>query len=51
LLALGTEEAAPHRLQYLIGETEQRLYVIAAWREAPHLFSSRERAALPGQKR
>jgi AhpD family alkylhydroperoxidase len=28
------------------GETEQRLYMIGAWREAPHLYSSRERAAL-----
>lgn len=28
------------------GETEQRLYMISAWREAPHLYSSRERAAL-----
>jgi AhpD family alkylhydroperoxidase len=28
------------------GETEQRLYMIAAWREAPHLYSDRERAAL-----
>jgi AhpD family alkylhydroperoxidase len=28
------------------GETEQRLYMINAWREAPHLYSSRERAAL-----
>ncbi len=27
------------------GETEQRLYMINAWREAPHLYSSRERAA------
>jgi AhpD family alkylhydroperoxidase len=27
------------------GETEQRLYMISAWREAPHLYSSRERAA------
>jgi len=27
------------------GETEQRLYLLAAWREAP-LFSDRERAAL-----
>ena len=27
------------------GETEQRLYMLSAWREAPHLFSSRERAA------
>jgi alkylhydroperoxidase family enzyme len=28
------------------GETEQRLYMINAWREAPHLYSDRERAAL-----
>jgi AhpD family alkylhydroperoxidase len=28
------------------GETEQRLYMINAWREAPHLYSARERAAL-----
>jgi AhpD family alkylhydroperoxidase len=28
------------------GETEQRLYMISAWREAPHLYSDRERAAL-----
>jgi AhpD family alkylhydroperoxidase len=28
------------------GETEQRLYVISAWRETPHLYSNRERAAL-----
>jgi AhpD family alkylhydroperoxidase len=28
------------------GETEQRLYMVSAWREAPHLYSSRERAAL-----
>jgi len=27
------------------GETEQRLYMISAWREAPHLYSARERAA------
>jgi AhpD family alkylhydroperoxidase len=27
------------------GETEQRLYMIGAWREAPHLYSNRERAA------
>src|SRR6266849_7799687 len=27
------------------GETEQRLYMMSAWREAPHLYSSRERAA------
>jgi AhpD family alkylhydroperoxidase len=28
------------------GETEQRLYMISAWREAPQLYSERERAAL-----
>ena len=28
------------------GETEQRMYMISAWREAPHLYSDRERAAL-----
>lgn len=28
------------------GETEQRLYLLNAWREAPHLYSERERAAL-----
>jgi AhpD family alkylhydroperoxidase len=28
------------------GETEQRRYKISAWREAPHLYSDRERAAL-----
>jgi AhpD family alkylhydroperoxidase len=28
------------------GETEQRLYMINAWREVPQLYSSRERAAL-----
>jgi AhpD family alkylhydroperoxidase len=28
------------------GETEQRLYMLSAWREAPHLYTSRERAAL-----
>ncbi len=28
------------------GETEQRLYMISAWREVPHIFSNRERAAL-----
>jgi AhpD family alkylhydroperoxidase len=39
------------------GETEQRLYTMSAWREAPHLYSSRERAAfawaeaVPGVKR
>ena len=29
-----------------LGDTEQRLYMISAWREAPHLYNSRERAAL-----
>ncbi len=29
-----------------LGETEQRLYMVSAWREAAHLYSSRERAAL-----
>jgi len=28
------------------GETEQRLYLLDAWHEAPHLYSERERAAL-----
>src|SRR5262244_1520501 len=28
------------------GETEQRLYMISAWREASHLYTDRERAAL-----
>jgi AhpD family alkylhydroperoxidase len=28
------------------GETEQRLYMLDAWREAPQLYSDRERAAL-----
>ncbi len=28
------------------GETEQRLYMLNAWREAEHLYSERERAAL-----
>jgi hypothetical protein len=28
------------------GETEQRLYMSSAWREVPHLYSDRERAAL-----
>jgi AhpD family alkylhydroperoxidase len=28
------------------GEAEQRLYMIGAWRAAPHLYSGRERAAL-----
>ena len=28
------------------GETEQRLYLLSAWREAQHLYSERERAAL-----
>jgi AhpD family alkylhydroperoxidase len=28
------------------GETEQRIYMVGAWREAPNLYSPRERAAL-----
>jgi AhpD family alkylhydroperoxidase len=28
------------------GETKQRLYMISAWREVPHIYSSRECAAL-----
>jgi AhpD family alkylhydroperoxidase len=28
------------------GETEQRLYLLQVWREASHLYSERERAAL-----
>jgi AhpD family alkylhydroperoxidase len=28
------------------GETEQRLYMLDAWREAPQLYTDRERAAL-----
>ena len=28
------------------GETEQRIYMVSAWREASHLYSARERAAL-----
>lgn len=28
------------------GETEQRLYLLSAWRESPNFFSDRERAAL-----
>jgi AhpD family alkylhydroperoxidase len=28
------------------GESEQRLYMVSAWREVPQMFSSRERAAL-----
>ena len=28
------------------GETEQRLYLLDAWREAPRIYSKRERAAL-----
>ena len=27
-------------------ETEQRIYMVSAWRDAPHLYSDRERAAL-----
>jgi len=29
-----------------LGETEQRIYMVSAWREAAHLYSARERAAL-----
>lgn len=29
-----------------LGETEQRLYMVSAWREAQHLYSKREQAAL-----
>src|SRR5258708_16371688 len=29
------------------GEAEQRLYMISSWRQAPQLYSSRERAASP----
>ena len=28
------------------GETEQRIYMVSAWREASNLYSARERAAL-----
>jgi AhpD family alkylhydroperoxidase len=28
------------------GETEQRIYMLSAWQDAPHLYSARERAAL-----
>ena len=36
---MHTEDARRH------GETEQRLYLLSAWREAPH-YTDRERAAL-----
>lgn len=29
-----------------LGETEQRIYMISAWRDAPNIYNSRERAAL-----
>lgn len=29
-----------------LGETEQRLYMLSVWREAQHLYTARERAAL-----
>lgn len=29
-----------------LGETEQRIYMISAWRDAPNIYSNRERAAL-----
>jgi AhpD family alkylhydroperoxidase len=32
------------------GETEQRIYMLSAWREVPNLYSARERARLPGPK-
>ena len=32
-------------------ETEQRIYMVSAWRDAPHLYSDRERAALAWLKR
>ena len=28
------------------GETEQRIYMLSAWREVPDLYNARERAAL-----
>jgi len=28
------------------GETEQRIYMLSAWREVPNLYDARERAAL-----
>ena len=28
------------------GETEQRIYMLSAWREMPNLYNARERAAL-----
>jgi alkylhydroperoxidase family enzyme len=28
------------------GETEQRIYMLSAWREVPNLYNARERAAL-----
>ena len=28
------------------GETEQRVYMVSAWRDAPNIYSPRERAAL-----
>jgi len=29
-----------------LGETEQRIYMVSAWREVAHLYTARERAAL-----
>lgn len=29
-----------------LGETEQRIYMISAWRDAPNIYNSHERAAL-----
>ena len=39
-LDMHTKDARAH------GESEQRLYLIPAWRESPNFFSARERAAL-----
>ena len=39
-LDMHTKDARAH------GESEQRLYLIPAWRESPNFFNARERAAL-----
>ena len=39
-LDMHTKDARAH------GESEQRLYLVSAWRESPNFFSPRERAAL-----
>ena len=56
----GSAGVAARRLRVLLdmhskdarlnGETEQRLYLLDAWREAP-MYSERERAALAWQRR